>query len=249
MVIKGEKGVREAYQDERLAQAYVGERFREPLGALLHDRQKRALLRLLARHRPDRILEIAPGPARLTIELPSNPEHPGILIDSSRQMLDVARARLESAAPGAWRYVQGDVFRLPIRSQFDLVYSFRLIRHFEEPERARIYSEIARVLRPGGFLVFDAVNIAVSAPLRRESPYAYPVFDALLTEAQLRAELGQNGFEPVLLEGVQHDYRRLSRLQVLVSPRSRVLSRLLMELVDRARRNEPLEWIVVCRRA
>jgi hypothetical protein len=97
--------------------------------------------------------------------------------------------------------------------------------------------------------VFDAVNIAVSAPLRRESPDAYPVFDALLTEAQLRAELGQNGFEPVLLEGVQYDFRRLSRLQVFVSPRSRVLSRLLMELVDRARRNEPLEWIVVCRRA
>ena len=249
MVIKGEEGVREAYQDERLAQGYVGERFLEPLGALLHDRQKQALLRLLARHRPDRILEIAPGPARLTIELPSNPEHPGILIDSSRQMLDVARGRLESAAPGGWRYVQGDVFRLPIRSQFDLVYSFRLIRHFEESERARIYSEIARVLRPGGFLVFDAVNIAVSAPLRRESPDAYPVFDALLTETQLRAELGQNGFEPVLLEGVQYDFRRLSRLQVLVSPRSRVLSRLLMELVDRARRNEPLEWIVVCRRA
>ena len=56
------------------------------------------------------------------------------------------------------RLVQADAFQLPFKTPFDLVYSFRLIRHFERPDRLRLYRQIAAVLRPGGRLVFDAVN-------------------------------------------------------------------------------------------
>jgi ubiquinone/menaquinone biosynthesis C-methylase UbiE len=249
-VIKGIDGIREAYQDERTADAYIRERFVQPLGALLHHRQMAALRRIIRRARPHDVLEIAPGPGRLTTEVASLLCRPGTLVDASVPMLAAARARLERATPVRWRYLGGDAFHLPFRSRFDLVYVFRLIRHFEQAERARLYAEIARVLRPGGLLVFDAVNEVVSAPLRaraRETVFRH--YDALMRPAALRAELAQAGFEVLTLRGAQHRYSVLARIETLVAPRSRFLARAAMEIVDRVGGGEPLEWIVTCRRA
>ena len=46
-MIRGSLQVREAFRDERVADRYVDERFREPLGALLHARQVACLTRVL----------------------------------------------------------------------------------------------------------------------------------------------------------------------------------------------------------
>lgn len=249
VVIEGAAGIRDAYRDEATVKAYIEERFRQPLGALLHHRQARALRRLIRRFRPERVLEIAPGPGRLTTELAPILSRPGTVVDASLQMLGAARSRLQSVTQTPWRYVGGDAFTLPFRSEFDLVYVFRLIRHFEAAERARIYTEIARILRPGGQLVFDAVNEKVSAPIRaRAQPGEYRHYDALLRPELIRAEVEAAGLELVALEGVQRRYRALATIQVLAAPRSRVLARTAMEVVDRLG-GEPLEWIVTCRRA
>ena len=45
-MIVGRTAIRDAYRDETVARRYVDERFREPLGAMLHQRQARALKRL-----------------------------------------------------------------------------------------------------------------------------------------------------------------------------------------------------------
>jgi hypothetical protein len=113
-----------------------------------------------------------------------------------------------------------------------------------------LYGQAARLLRPGGVLVFDAVNEVVSAPIRAAArPGEYEHYDALLRPDALRAELKAAGFETLSLRGVQHRYSLLSQLQVLVAPRSRGIARAAMEIVDRAGGGEPLEWIVTCRRA
>jgi ubiquinone/menaquinone biosynthesis C-methylase UbiE len=249
-VIEGTRGIREAYQDERTVRAYIEDRFVQPIGAMLHRRQTAALRRAILRTQPREVLELAPGPARLTTEVAPILDGGGIVLDSSLAMLGAARARLESMVPVSWQYVGGDAFNLPFRSRFDLVYVFRLIRHFDHVDRARLYAQIASVLRPGGLLLFDAVNEVAAAPVRgRARPGTLRHYDALMRPAELRAELAQAGFELISLEGLQHRFGLLSRIQILIAPRSRVLARVVMELVDRLGRGEPLEWVVTCRRA
>jgi SAM-dependent methyltransferase len=195
--------------------------------------------------KPDRVLEIAPGPARLTADLVPLLPQGATIMDASLQMLGEARRRLPATR---WKALQGDAFALPFAGLFDLVYTFRLIRHFEAADRRRLYGEIARVLRPGGMLVFDAVNEAVSAPLRRRRPSEFKHFDALLRPDAVRAEVDTAGFDVVSMIGVQYRFPSLEKVQVLVAPRSRRLARGLMEAVDRFTGGEPLEWVVVCRR-
>lgn len=246
-MIQGVAEIRQAYRDETVAQDYVAQRFVEPLGALLHDRQVAALKQVIAAYTPRHVLEIAPGPARLTVEVAPLLQRPPVVIDASAQMLTEARGRLQSVGQRA-SMIEGDAFQLPFAATFDLAYSFRLIRHFEPAERAKLYRQIGRVLRPGGLLVFDAVNARVSKALRaaaRDGEYLH--YDALLDADEVTREVRAEGFSVVSLIGVQHRMAWLQRVQVLVSPRSRPLARLAMELLDRSG-GEPLEWVVVCRR-
>lgn len=244
-MIQGVADVREAYRDDAVASKYVEQRFREPLGALLHDRQVGVVRSVIDRLRPRDVLEIAPGPARLTVDVAPWLQSPPVLLDASAQMLDQAKRRLAAIDREA-TIMQGDAFDLPFASKFDLVYTFRLIRHFEEADRRRLYRQIAKVLKPGGTLVFDAVNEVVSRPLReRSAPDAHRHYDALLTAGQVRRELEEEGFDVQQLVGVQHRYPLLWQTQIFLAPRSRVLARAVMEVIDRLG-GEPLEWVVTC---
>ena len=247
-MIKGQADLRKAYQDDRVAQDYVGTRFVAPLGAMLHARQVRVVRDLIARERIEHVAEVAPGPARLTVDVAPLLSHV-TLIDASAQMLAEARARLRTRGlADRVRLVQADAFQLPIHSQFFLVYSFRLIRHFQRDDRLKLYQQIREILVPNGWLVFDAVNEVVSAPLRQgKGPDEYAHFDALLRPQGLEQELRESGFQTVSLIGVQRRYPALLKCQTLIAPRSTVLARAAMEVIDRSG-GEPLEWIVVCRR-
>jgi ubiquinone/menaquinone biosynthesis C-methylase UbiE len=240
--------IRRAYRDEQVAREYISRRFRQPLGGLLHDRQVAAVRRVAASLGSARVLELAPGPARLTVDLAPVLPCGGTVMDASLQMLGEARRNMDEAGARSWRFVQGDAFRLPFGGPFDLVYAFRLIRHFDDADRLRIYAEVARVLAPGGAFVFDAVNERVSRPLRERNPEEYRHYDALLRPASIRAELARAGFDAVSLEGVQRRYRLLRRLQLSAASRFPAMTRALMEIADRTG-GEPLEWIVTCRRA
>lgn len=245
----GHDGIRDAYRDEGVASRYIDERFREPLGALLHQRQSAALRRALDARQPCRVLEIAPGPGRLTTEVADLPGVTGTVLDASAQMLAQACRRVEPLAGGRWTFVHGDAFHLPFDAPFDALFVFRLVRHFGSEERLRLYREFARVLKPGGLLVFDAINETAFAELRRRNADQHMVFDATLTRDALRGELEAGGFRLDGLEGVQRRFLALYRLQVLVAPRSRWLARAAMEVLERTPGGDPLEWIVTCRRA
>jgi ubiquinone/menaquinone biosynthesis C-methylase UbiE len=245
-MIKGASDVRDAYRDETVARDYIDERFREPLGALLHCRQVHLLQDVLRQRRPQRVLELAPGPARVTRDLSPDLGPMAVLVDASAQMLAEARARLRHVP--TCRFIQGDAFQLPVTPGFDLVYTLRLIRHFELADRERIYRELSRILTRGGLLMFDAVNEAVAGPLRKgAAPGAYRHYDALLRPEELRQELDRCGFDVLALRGVQHRFTWLYQMQTLVGPRSRTLARWGMELFDRTG-GEPLEWLVICQR-
>ena len=246
-MIEGHQDIREAYRDDTVAREYVERRFREPLGAFLHARQVASVRRHVVAAKPARVLEIAPGPARVTVDVADALAAPPVLMDASAQMLAQARSRMRSHGRAEPRLVQGDAFNLPFADGFDLVYTFRLIRHFGNEDRRRIYAQIARLLRPGGLLVFDAVNEVVSRPVRERNGDGHQHYDALLTPAQIRDEVEASGFRLVSLEGVQHRFPWMYKMQVLVAPRSRQLASAAMEVIDRLG-GEPLEWIVTCQR-
>jgi hypothetical protein len=105
------------------------------------------------------------------------------------------------------------------------------------------------VLRPGGALVFDAINEDESAPMRAGGSPALQHYDALLNPEKIRGELQEAGFTNITLTGVQHRYSLQYKVDVLLSPRSYALSRLALELIDRSPGGKPLEWVVTCRRA
>ena len=247
-MIKGREDLRDAYRDQTVASEYIERRFRSPLGALLHDRQSNVIRRLIGAHAIRSAAEIAPGPARLTTAVAPLVDRI-TLVDASAEMLTEARRRLAGRDLRCrTQVVQADAFALPLKAGFDLVYSFRLIRHFERSDRVRLYQQIGSVLRPRAWLVFDAVNEAVSASLRATAaPGEYQHFDALLRPASLREELGEAGFEIAALIGVQHRYNVLLKCQIYLAPRSTRLARAAMGLIDRCG-GEPLEWVVVCRK-
>jgi ubiquinone/menaquinone biosynthesis C-methylase UbiE len=246
-MIKGQEDIQKAYQDELVAREYVSTRFVSPLGAMLHSRQARTLQRVIRNHSIREAVEIAPGPARLTVDIAPLLDRV-TLVDSSKEMLNEAARRLgERGLSGRTRLVLGDAFDLSLGECFELAYTFRLIRHFERPDRIKLYRQVFSLLKPRGWLVFDAVNEVVSARLRAARPEEYLHFDALLTPQALRDELKESGFEEVSLVAVQHHYPLLMECQKYLASRAPTLARAAMEIVDRFG-GQPLEWVAVCRR-
>ena len=111
-----------------------------------------AITRLLRRIPLDTILDSGTGTARI-LELLSPYIRRGIGIDSSPEMLTIARDRLAHAGITNCQVRRGDVYRLPFadgtaRDGFDAVI-FHQVLHFLDDPLAAI-GEAARVLRDGG---------------------------------------------------------------------------------------------------
>ena len=238
----------ERYRDRRVVERYVADRFTTPLGALLHERQTAVVRRTLLARNARRVVEVAAGPARFLPELARHDAR-CVFVDLSLPMLRAARgAAAAGAMPIAPAWVAADAAILPLRDgAFDLALAFRFLRHVDDSARMRIYDELARVVAPGGALLFDAVNERVSAPVRRAAPDDHPLPDRLYRETDLRAEIAATRFEIESLTPVQRRYPLERRLQILIAPRSRRLASWLIGLVERSG-GEPLEWVVVCRR-
>ncbi|HEX8201006.1 MAG TPA: class I SAM-dependent methyltransferase [Isosphaeraceae bacterium] len=210
---------------------------------MLHVSQVARVQRLLERIGPGRALEIAPGPGRLTRDI--RPVGPLVCLEYNEGM--IGQGRRSRGGQATW--VRGDGLRLPLASEgFDLVYSFRFVRHFRRPDRERIYAEIRRVLRPGGYFAMDAVNARVSRPLREAAPQEFPIYDELYRLDDLRREMDEVGLPLLETESVQKFYRWQYRSQTLLGPRADWLNRWVIRGLERMPSRDGLEWIVTCRR-
>lgn len=239
-----EEEIHLAYEGNATAEQYVAQRFESELHSLLHERQVESVNHWLHTQRECDALEIAPGPGRVTRDV----RWTGSLtcLEFNEGMIDEGRRTCRSNV----RWVHGNAFDLPFSELFDYVYTFRFVRHFHRDDRARLYEQIRGVLRPGGLLTLDAVNAVVSRPLREANPDGFPVYDKLYqSEEELREELLEEGFEVVELQPVQRWYWAQYRAQVLLGPRSRLLCRAAIRMLEHLRPGPALEWIVTCRRA
>jgi len=235
--------LKEYYQDSQVVGDYLRRRTTQPLGRVMHAQQVRFLNEVIAARRPHAVLEVAPGPARLTAEVSVVPL--GVAAEFSPGMISAARVRVEGGGRN-WQFVRADAFSLPLRAAgFDMAFTLRFVRHFSAADRARLYAEFRRVLRPGGVLVVDAQNRAV-----RDAGHVdrHVVFDELYTADSLRRELQEHGFRVVALHGVikhHHLQRRLNRLRAYgLAP----LAYRLIAALERFPGESPSTWMVLAER-
>ncbi|MGH9016726.1 MAG: methyltransferase domain-containing protein [Acidimicrobiales bacterium] len=91
---------------------------------------------------------------------------------------------------------------------FDLVYSGQSIEHVPPAEADTVLAEVARVLRPGGYLGLDTPNARVCR-LQQEN-YIDPDHDYEYTHAEMTQKLEAAGFEIVEAKGLNHAGRSLA---------------------------------------
>jgi SAM-dependent methyltransferase len=106
--------------------------------------------------RRDAALDFGCGLGRLTQALAL---HFGSVtgVDVARSMVEGAQAR--NAFPDRVSYVVNTAATLPFDDgAFDFVYSLLVLQHVSPPSAERYISELVRVLRPGGVLVFQELS-------------------------------------------------------------------------------------------
>jgi ubiquinone/menaquinone biosynthesis C-methylase UbiE len=116
------------------------------------------------------VLEVAPGPGYLAIEMARLGKVQVTGLDISRTFVEIATEKAKQAAVSA-EFHQGDVATMPFESgTFDLVVCQAAFKNFTQPGIA--LAEIHRVLRSGGTAVIedmssDASHADIDAEVRK----------------------------------------------------------------------------------
>ena len=197
------QSVASLYQAGEVADTYIRKRFSHAWSRLLHRHQVAEVNRVIRVYRPERVLEIAPGPARITTELQG--VRRGVMLEYSEAMLALAQRRLAMAGlTDVWELRHGDAFELDrLPCQCDFVYTFRFLRHFQPSDRVRLYRGMAACLPRQGLCMFDVVNQTVRQQLDAKQPPGSPgdldVYDATYSPETFRQEMQAHGFEVLRL--------------------------------------------------
>ncbi|SJZ64203.1 transcriptional regulator, ArsR family [Consotaella salsifontis] len=110
-----------------------------------------ALLDILGSRRVDALLDIGTGTGRM-LELMAPLCGRALGVDASREMLAIARAKLDEAGITNASVRLADAYRLPVEAEsFDLITVHQVLHHLDDPAAA--IRQAARALRPGGRLV------------------------------------------------------------------------------------------------
>jgi SAM-dependent methyltransferase len=250
--LRDENGIALIYRDAKVAKTYLQERFNFSWSRLLHQSQVAEVNRTIRRYHPERILEIAPGPARLATELRG--VRRGLMIDYSEEMLALARCRLESTGlTSVWEVKHHNAFDLmSLEGQWDLLYTFRFVRHFDAKERERLYHGIYSRLKPGGLFMLDVVNRHIRSKIEgktdRPADGALPVYDATYSLDQLKCEMSNYGFTVVSMKPVIRHFRVQSWLSYTLDHHAPSFSSRLVNLFEAFPSRNPLEWIALARK-
>jgi len=100
----------------------------------------------------DSILEVAPGPGFLSIELAKMGSFNIYGLDISKDFVDIAKKNAKENGVTV-NFQQGNVSRMPFsEDMFDFVICTAAFKNFKDPIKA--LNEIKRVLKPGAHLHF-----------------------------------------------------------------------------------------------
>ncbi|MBO7463068.1 MAG: methyltransferase domain-containing protein [Bacteroidales bacterium] len=129
---------------DTIAGDYDQSRFNNSYGQFIDAEERKVLDKLIDTKAPTQRLEIACGTGRLT-----NYATHGL--DASSEMMKIAikqhpRVQFKQASATDTGYQD---------ASFDLVYSFHLLMHLDSDTIQKIFSEVHRILKPGGRFIFD----------------------------------------------------------------------------------------------
>lgn len=151
------------------------------------ERVEAEVLKLIGRTPFDGLLDLGTGTGRM-LELLADRYRRAIGIDSSRDMLAIARTQLDEAGITHASVRQGDIFNLPLdRDSFDVVTIHQVLHFLHDPLPA--IAEAARMLRPGGRAVIVDFAPHAHEELRTEHAHARLGF----SQAQMAEWLEQCG--------------------------------------------------------
>ncbi len=108
----------------------------------------------------DSVLEVAPGPGYLAIELAKLGRYNIIGMDISKDFVDIARTNAKQAGVEI-EFQQGNVANMPFSNDvFDFIICTAAFKNFKEPLKA--LREMNRVLKPGAVALIIDMNRSVS---------------------------------------------------------------------------------------
>ncbi len=178
------------YRDEKVVADYDDWRFGSAGGCYVDAVEKSTLIGMLGAPSDGKVLDMPCGTGRLLSALSQAGFKTIEGADSSPNMLKLAATR----APGCPIQEQNAFNTSYADGSFDRVCCLRFLFHVEDP--AMLFREVARILKPGGLLVFDS--------LRWTPRNRIPLLNCKLggklypyTEAQLTPLLSTHGFDMI----------------------------------------------------
>jgi ubiquinone/menaquinone biosynthesis C-methylase UbiE/DNA-binding transcriptional ArsR family regulator len=115
------------------------------------ERVEAAILKAVGSNPVHALLDLGTGTGRM-LELLAPLAERAVGVDQSPQMLSVARVRIERAGLRNVQLRQGDIYAVPVETDFyDLVIMHQVLHYLDDPLRA--IREAGRALRPGGRLI------------------------------------------------------------------------------------------------
>jgi ubiquinone/menaquinone biosynthesis C-methylase UbiE len=248
-IVKGREAIKEAYRDRCRANQYIQARFDDPIGAEVHRRQLDVVNRQIARVQPTSLLEVACGPARLTTDI--DYVQKSVAVEQSPAMLEQARGRLIEAGRSQWTLLEGDAFELQLDpTSFDMAVTFRFVRHFDVADRARLLVEIRRVLRPGGYLIFDVASArAYHWILKKWGVAGSWVDDYWFDRPAFIKEMQDQGFKVEATYPVHAAIKTQYYLYAYLHRRCPKTTIALSRAVTSLTSVNPYEWVAVCKSA
>lgn len=130
-------------------------------------RWRNKTVKLVKKHQPEKILDIATGTADLAIALTKTGAKEIVGVDISEGMLAKGREKInDKKLENVIRLSYGDSERLPFEDNlFDVVTVAFGVRNFENPEKG--LTEILRVLKPGGHLYVLEFSKPTKFPIKQ----------------------------------------------------------------------------------
>lgn len=193
-LVKGHNTIKEYYQNINVANNYNETRFLLYPGNYYDSFERASIGIIIENLFSDKIdiLDIASGDGRIVQEDVKY----GFCtsVDSSRAMLDIVEKRYKSL--GLLKTVMCDYFLDDIEGVYDVVTTFRYIRHYDYVQRKILYQRIHNNLKDGGILIFDVPNIKYIMNTRNSGNWGdFNIYDVFWDDKSIVRELEENKFE------------------------------------------------------
>ena len=149
---------------------------------------RKKVVKIVQKHQPKTILDVATGTGDLALELTKTNAHQIIGLDVAENMLEIARGKIMKQAIGdTLKMVHGDAEAIPYDEHFfDAVTVSFGVRNFEDLGKG--LSEIHRVLKKNGLLVILETSVPQQFIYRKGyqfyTKYVMPTITSLFSKDQ-----------------------------------------------------------------